>query len=106
MNYEKRQAELDKQIESTKRKLSELRQTRRELKISEINKNKKPIPRGRPRISEAVLVEAVKLAETKTLTAVAMKLNVGLTTLYKYGISRRALGGYRIGSEVIYESKK
>lgn len=105
MNYEKNLAALDKQIECKERELSDLRQTRRELKIAEIRKNKKPMPRGRPRVSEDLLIKAVELAKTKTLAIVALKLNISVSTLIRNGITRRALGGYRIGSDVIYESK-
>ncbi len=105
MNYEKNLAELDKRIECKKRELSELQRTRRELKTAEINKNKKPTLRGRPKINEEILIKAVKLAGTKTLNDVCFKLNISRSTLYKHGITRRALGGYRIGSDVIYKSK-
>ncbi len=97
MNYEKNLAELNKQIECKECELSELKQKRRKLKAAEINKNKKPMPRGRPRISEDILIEAVKLAETRTLPHVAMKLGISLKTLYNNGIKRYVLEGKRAG---------
>lgn len=93
MNYEKNLAALDKQIECKQRKLSELLRTRRELKIAEIRKNKKPMTRGRPRVSENLLIKAVELAKTKPLPFVALKLDVSLSTLGRYGICRKILNG-------------
>ncbi len=104
MNYEKNLAALDKQIECKKRELSELRQKRRELKIAEIRKNKKPKPRGRPRISEDLLIEAVELAKTRTLPHVALKMGISLKTLYRYNIKRYVLNG-ETRRQVKYEAK-
>lgn len=93
MNYEKKSTKLNKQIECKERELLDLRQKRRELKTAEIKKHKKPMKRGRPRISEDILIEAVKLAETRTLPHVAMKLGISLNSLYNNGIKRYILEG-------------
>ncbi len=84
---------LDAQIIKYQETLSKLREQRRQEKLRKAKEANPPKPRGRPRISEDKLINVVKLAETKTLTAAAMKAGVGLTTLYKYGISRARLEG-------------
>lgn len=95
MNYDKKLTELDKEIESMKRELPELLRKRREQKKAEINKGKKLMPRGRPRISEDILIQAVRMMATKTTSDVCLRLNISKTTLHRYGINRK-LGGYRI----------
>ncbi len=81
---------LDAQIAETQETLSNLRAEKRREKLLNVKKSA-PAKRGRPAINEDVLIAAVKLAETKTLANVAMKLDIGRATLYKYGISRARL---------------
>jgi transcriptional regulator of acetoin/glycerol metabolism len=83
---------LQTQIEQTKAKLAKLRDEENRAKL-QVVKSKPKKKRGRKKISETVLIRAVELAEGKTLPDVAHRLDVSLSTLYKYGIKRYILEG-------------
>jgi hypothetical protein len=82
---------LEVQIIKTQEKLSNLREQKRLAKLRNKKASQPEKTRGRPKISEDVLIKAVQMAETKPLAIVAIKLEIGLTTLYNYGISRARL---------------
>ncbi len=80
--------ELDEQIRIAERKLSELKRQRRELK----QLAKKSLRgRGREPLPDELIEKARELAQTKPLKDVALRLGIGLRSLYNKGISRRAI---------------
>lgn len=82
---------LQAQIQKTREKLADLKQQEQAQKLRQKKSSQPARVGGRQPIDEKILVEAVKLAETRTLNYVSLKLNVARSTLYKYGISRKAL---------------
>lgn len=84
---------LDAQIMKTQKRLADLKRKKREQEARQRAKlkpksNKK---RGRPRVDEKLLIRAIELAETMPLADAALRVDLPLSTLYNYGISRRAL---------------
>ncbi len=91
-NKQKEELSLDEQIRITRREIAILRKQKREQKLAEEKELKKnPIKRGRKKLDEKIIQEAWKLAETKSLPDVALKLDIALRTLYNYGINRKAV---------------
>ena len=82
---------LEAQIAKTQNKLCKLREEQKRRQAQNAKRCKPARKRGRPPIDENVLIRAVKLAETRTLPHVAMKLGISLTTLYNKGIKRYVL---------------
>ena len=83
---------IQKQILKSQNKIAQLKakQRDRDLKKKKI-KSKTPGKSGRPAIDDELILRAIKLAEDKPLTDVALRLGVSLRTLYNKGISRRML---------------
>lgn len=82
---------LERQLKKSQAKVAELQKQVRLEKERKAKINKPPKKRGRPAIDENILIKAVQLAETKPLPHVAMRLNISLRTLYRYGIKRNVL---------------
>ncbi len=83
---------LERQILKKQQELKELRIKRAEEKrLEAIKRRGKAKPKGRPRISKERLLEAKLLALDNPLTWVAFKMDIGLKSLYNYGISRKQL---------------
>jgi cell division septum initiation protein DivIVA len=83
------------QIEKLRKHLKELTELRREeIRAARAARPKKK--RGRKPISPAILNRALQLAEKMTLTDVALRCDVALKTLYRHGISRRAINKNRV----------
>ncbi len=83
------------EIEKLKKHLKELTELRREevRAVRAARPKKKP---GRKPISPAILNRALQLAEKMTLTDVALRCDVALTTLYNHGISRKTINKNRV----------
>jgi hypothetical protein len=84
-------------MEDTQAKIEKLRKHLKELtelRLEEVRAARAARPKkkpGRKPISPAILNRALQLAEKMTLTDVALRCDVALTTLYNHGISRAAL---------------
>ncbi len=83
-------AELDALIRRTKKFLAQIREERRELIKAQRRAMPKKQPGAKP-IDKDIIELAKKLAQRKSLTEVALQLNVSLRTLYNKGISRAAI---------------
>ena len=79
------------QIERTQKKLNQLRERERREKMRQSKPARTAKKRGRPRISEDLLIKAVKMAETKSLSDIALQLGIAESTLFNYGITKIAL---------------
>ena len=83
---------IQKQILKSQKKIAQLKQRQREMDLrKKKTKSKTPGKSGRPAIDDTLILRAIKLAEDKPLTDVALRLGVSLRTLYNKGISRRML---------------
>ncbi len=82
---------LESEILKHQEKLYELRKQQRQIKLREAKALRPAKPRGRPRISDEVLIKVVRDAEHKTLREAAMKHNVSMTTLLRRNIKRCVL---------------
>jgi hypothetical protein len=85
------QAEIEK-LKAHLKKLKE--QQREEIRAARAARPKKKP--GRKPISPAILNRALQLAEKMTLTDVALRCDVALTTLHNHGISRKTINKNRI----------
>ena len=83
----------DREIAGLRRRLSELQRQKTKLKRPKKQKSTRPI--GRPRIDSEKIQIAKELAQTRPLPLVAVKLNIALATLYRYGIKRKILNAER-----------
>lgn len=81
---------LEKLISKKLEEIKELRKRRDEQKKAKKAKTK-IIRKGRPKISESILQKIELEAYEKPLGDVALKYDVGLRTLYNYGISRQSI---------------
>lgn len=67
------------------------RRAKERLKPKTLGRPKSDRPRGRPAIDPKRLDHARRLAETRPISTVAIKTGISTSTLYSYGISRRAV---------------
>lgn len=83
--------DLDIKIANERKKLADLNKLKRKLINKSLREKSAPARgRGRPPI-KIDLMKAIKLAETMPLSDVALRLGVTRETLYRKGISRKAL---------------
>lgn len=80
--------EFDKEMARLRHRLSELQRRKTKPKRQKVKSTR---PKGRPRIDSERIELAKELAQTRPLPLVALKLNIGLKTLYRYGIKRKIL---------------
>jgi hypothetical protein len=87
-----------RKIEKLQSEIIAARQQRDEEKRRAERVVKKTIRMGRPTISEELLKKAELLAYDHPLPWVAFKLEIALSTLYKHGITRKAINAKKVSA--------
>ncbi len=98
MKKQRTLAELNELIPKYHNFLKRLRKERRE----EIKAQRRAMPKKRPGrkpIDPDIIELAKKLGQRKSLTDVALQLDVSLKTLYTHGVSRKALNAEKAAME-------
>lgn len=83
--------ELQRQLTQQREKIRELNRQKRELNLREKLEKKIALPSGRPKLKTELIERAREMAKTKPLADVALSLDVSCRSLYRHGISRRAI---------------
>lgn len=77
---------LDAQIAKLRKELTELQRRKQKNKRPKAEKSLRP--KGRPRITRDKILLAKKLARDFPITDVSNRLQISISTLYRYGIKR------------------
>lgn len=91
------QKSIDEIIASAEKMLEEKRLLKESRKIKKPPKISKP--KGRPRLDQKRIQMAKDLAKTKPIPDVALIFGISKTTLYNYGITRKALNAEKLAEE-------
>lgn len=85
-------SDIDAQILVIREKIRQLKKQKAEAKRVEARKHRQPARKpGRKPMKPEIINRARELARTNPITTVAFRLGINAKTLYRYGISRRAL---------------
>ncbi len=89
---------LDAQIAKLRKELNELQERKRKNKRPKPEKSLRP--KGRPRITANKILQAKTLAKDFPITDVANRLQVSISTLYRYGIKRYLIDRERMNDNL------
>lgn len=82
---------LDRQILEKLEEIRELNRQKGERDLQAKLEKKVALPKGRPKLKAELIEAAREMAKTKPIADVSLSLGVSRSTLYRHGISRKAI---------------
>lgn len=95
---------LERLILKKREEIRELNRQKLERDLQAKLEKKVSLPKGRPKLKAELIERARELAQTKPIADVSLSLEVSRSSLYRYGISRRAMNA-ESSSGTICEAK-